>query len=134
LIAALAGPAESADKIRPYLTGVTCRAILDFGGQDWSKGCLAKVVGNTFLVSMSETLAQGLTLAEKSGMYLVLHSARPGLMGSGLGVDKLFEWILILWPGPYVEYASRMVKGQYHTRDEVSFAFPFLPEGCPFLC
>ncbi|KAK9426218.1 putative 6-phosphogluconate dehydrogenase NADP-binding domain-containing protein [Seiridium unicorne] len=52
---------------------------------------------------MSETLGQGLTLAEKSG----------------LGVDKLFEWVQILWPGPYVEYASRMVQGQYHARDEL---------------
>ncbi|KAK6074433.1 hypothetical protein SCUP234_08217 [Seiridium cupressi] len=102
LISALAGPAKSTDKIRPYLEGVTCRAIVDFSGQDWSKGCLAKVVGNTFLISMSETLGQGLTLAGKSG----------------LGVDKLFEWVQILWPGLHVEYASRMVQGQYHTRDK----------------
>ncbi|KAK9775659.1 putative 6-phosphogluconate dehydrogenase protein [Seiridium cardinale] len=102
LIAALAGPAKFTDKIRPYLEGVTCRAIVDFSGQDWSKACLTKVVGNTFLISMSETLGQGLTLAEKSG----------------LGVDKLFEWVQILWPGPYVEYATRMVQGQYHARDE----------------
>jgi 3-hydroxyisobutyrate dehydrogenase-like beta-hydroxyacid dehydrogenase len=71
LISALAGPVASVDKVRPYFKGVTCRAILDFAGQEWGKGCLAKLVGNTFLVSMSETLGQGLTLAEKSGMLFL---------------------------------------------------------------
>ncbi|EPQ53130.1 hypothetical protein GLOTRDRAFT_79197 [Gloeophyllum trabeum ATCC 11539] len=106
LVCVLAGPAAAVDKVRPYTTGVVGRAVIDFSGQPQSKATLLKIIGNTFILNMVETLAQGHALAEKSG----------------LGVDNLQQFIETMFPGPYFAYSKRMSTGDYYKREEPLFA------------
>lgn len=106
LVCVLAGPKESVEKVKPYCKGVMGRAIVDFGGQDVGKATLLKVIGNTFIVNMIETLSEGHVLAEKSG----------------LGNDNLHQFIETMFPGPYTAYSTRMLSGDYHKREEPLFA------------
>lgn len=102
LVFVLAGPAGSVEKVKPYTTGVMGRAIIDYSGQDYGKATLMKVIGNTFILNMVESLAEGHTAAEKTG----------------LGTENLHAFLEQMFPGPYVAYSNRMMKGDY-TRDEV---------------
>jgi 3-hydroxyisobutyrate dehydrogenase-like beta-hydroxyacid dehydrogenase len=106
LICVLAGPKESVEKVKPYCKGVIGRAIIDFGGQPVGKATLMKVIGNTFILNMVETLSEGHVLAEKSG----------------LGNDNLHQFIETMFPGPYTAYSTRMISGDYHKREEPLFA------------
>ena len=63
-----------------------------------------KVIGNTFVLSMIETLSEGHTIAEKSG----------------LGNENLHAFVEAMLPGPYVAYSGRLMGGDYYKRDEVS--------------
>jgi 3-hydroxyisobutyrate dehydrogenase-like beta-hydroxyacid dehydrogenase len=96
LVCVLAGPKES----------VIGRAIVDFSGQPAGKATLLKVIGNTFVLNMVETLSEGHVLAEKSG----------------LGTDNLHQFIETMFPGPYTAYSTRMLSGDYHKRDKPLFA------------
>lgn len=90
LVCVLAGPSSAVDKIKAYCKGVMGRAIIDFGGQEVGKATTLKIIGNTFILNMVETLAEGHVLAEKSG----------------LGSDNLHQFIENLFPGPYTgEYS-----------------------------
>jgi 3-hydroxyisobutyrate dehydrogenase-like beta-hydroxyacid dehydrogenase len=51
-------------------------------------------------------LSEGHVLAEKSG----------------LGNDNLHQFIETMFPGPYTAYSTRMLSGDYHTREEPLFA------------
>jgi len=82
------------------------RAIIDFGGQPVGKALLLKVIGNTFILNMIETLSEGHVLAEKSG----------------LGNVNLHQFIETMFPGPYAAYSTRMTSGDYHKRREPLFA------------
>lgn len=106
LICVTAGPEAAVLKLKPYTTGVIGRAVVDFSGQPPSKATLLKVVGNTFVMNMIESLAEGHVLAEKSG----------------LGTDNLHKFIELLFPGPYTAYSTRMRSGDYYKRDEPLFA------------
>lgn len=106
LICVLAGPQQAVDKVKPYTKGVVGRAVIDFGGQPVGKATLLKVIGNTFILNMVESLSEGHVLAEKSG----------------LGSDNLHTFIEILFPGPYSAYSQRMISGDYHKREEPLFA------------
>lgn len=106
LVCVLAGPKESVEKVKPYTKGVMGRAIVDFGGQPVGKATLLKVIGNTFILNMVETLSEGHVLAEKSG----------------LGNDNLHQFIETMFPGPYAAYSTRMTSGDYHKREEPLFA------------
>ncbi|TFK51383.1 hypothetical protein OE88DRAFT_1659362 [Heliocybe sulcata] len=106
LVCVLAGPPSAVDIVRPYTTGVVGRAIIDFAGQPQSKATLLKIIGNTFILNMVETLGQGHALAEKSG----------------LGVDNLQKFIETMFPGPYTAYSKRMSGGDYYLREEPLFA------------
>jgi 3-hydroxyisobutyrate dehydrogenase-like beta-hydroxyacid dehydrogenase len=106
LICVLAGPKESVEKVKPYTKGVMGRAFVDFGGQPVGKATLLKVIGNTFVLNMVETLSEGHVLAEKSG----------------LGTDNLHHFIETMFPGPYAAYSARMLSGDYHKREEPLFA------------
>jgi 3-hydroxyisobutyrate dehydrogenase-like beta-hydroxyacid dehydrogenase len=105
LVCVLAGPKGSVEKVKPYTKGVMGRAIVDFGGQPVGKATLLKVIGNTFILNMVETLSEGHVLAEKSG----------------LGNDNLHQFIEIMFPGPYAAYSIRMTSGDYHKREEPLF-------------
>ncbi|KAF2235638.1 hypothetical protein EV356DRAFT_444624 [Viridothelium virens] len=106
LVLVLAGPASAVDKVKPYCTGVTGRAIIDFSDQPHGRATHLKIIGNTFILNMVETLSEGHALAEKSG----------------LGSDNLHQFIETMFPGPYVAYSSRIKSGDYHKREEPLFA------------
>jgi len=106
LICVLAGPSISVDKVKPYTKGVMGRAIVDFSDQAPGKATLLKIIGNTFILNMVESLSEGHVLAEKSG----------------LGTENLHQFISALFPGPYTAYSTRMTSGDYHKREEPLFA------------
>jgi 3-hydroxyisobutyrate dehydrogenase-like beta-hydroxyacid dehydrogenase len=85
LVCVLAGPKASVEKVKPFTKGVIGRAFVDFSGQPAGKATLLKVIGNTFILNMVETLSEGHVLAEKSG----------------LGTDNLHSFIETMFPGPY---------------------------------
>ena len=106
LVCVLAGPKEDVEKVIPYCKGVMGRANIDLVGQPAEKATLLKIVGNTFVLSMIETISEGQVVAEKTG----------------LGVDVLHQFIEMMFPGPYVAYSNRMQSGDYYKREEPLFA------------
>ncbi|PBP24076.1 hypothetical protein BUE80_DR004995 [Diplocarpon rosae] len=106
LICVLAGPKDSVERVKPYTIGVLGRANVDFGGQAVGKATLLKVIGNTFILNMVETLSEGHVLAEKSG----------------LGNENLHQFIETMFPGPYAAYSTRMISGDYYKREQPLFA------------
>ena len=105
LVCVLAGPASAVERVKPYCKGVIGRANIDFSDQPHGKASLLKIIGNTFIINMIETLSEGHTLAEKSG----------------LGNENLHQFIETMFPGPYTAYSTRMIGGDYYKRDEVCF-------------
>ncbi|KAF4637284.1 hypothetical protein G7Y89_g808 [Cudoniella acicularis] len=106
LVCVLAGPKQSVEKVKPYTKGVMGRANVDFGGQPYGKATLLKVIGNTFVLNMVESLSEGHVLAERSG----------------LGTENLHQFIETMFPGPYTAYSTRMLSGDYYKREEPLFA------------
>lgn len=106
LICIIAGPQKAVESVKPFCQGVMGRAVLDYSGQATSKASLMKVIGNTFISSMVETLSEGHVVAEKTG----------------LGVEQLHQFIELMFPGPYTAYSNRLMSGDYYKRDEPLFA------------
>lgn len=106
LVCVLAGPADLVDKVKPYTTGVMGRAVIDYSGEPHGSATRLKIIGNTFILSMVETLSEGHTIAEKSG----------------LGSDRLHQFIEAMFPGPYTAYSNRLRQGDYYKREEPLFA------------
>jgi 3-hydroxyisobutyrate dehydrogenase-like beta-hydroxyacid dehydrogenase len=102
----LAGPKAATEKVVPYTKGVMGRAIIDFGGQPCEKATILKIIGNTMILNMVESLSEANVLAETSG----------------LGSENLNKFVEIMFPGPYTAYLGRMMSGDYHTREEPLFA------------
>ena len=86
LVCVLAGPAAAVGQVKKYTKGVIGRANIDFSDQPHGKATLLKIIGNTFILNMVESLSEGHTIAEKSG----------------LGCENLHTFIETLFPGPYV--------------------------------
>lgn len=105
LVCVLAGPRSAVKKVIPYCKGVMGRANIDYSDQPQGKATMLKIVGNTFILNMVETLSEGHTLAEKSG----------------LGNDNLHQFIETMFPGPYTAYSNRLNGGDYYKRDEPLF-------------
>lgn len=106
LICVLAGSKAQVHRVRPYCKGVMGRAEIDYTDQPHGNATKLKIVGNTFILSMVETLSEGHVLAEKSG----------------LGVDNLHAFIETMFGGgPYAAYSNRMKSGDYFDRDEPLF-------------
>lgn len=103
LVCVLAGPASSVEKVKPYCKGVMGRANIDYSDQPQGRATLLKIIGNTFILNMVETLSEGHTLADKSG----------------LGTENLHQFIETMFPGPYTAYSGRLMSGDYHKREEV---------------
>jgi 3-hydroxyisobutyrate dehydrogenase-like beta-hydroxyacid dehydrogenase len=106
LVCVLAGPKEDVEKVVPYCKGVMGRANIDFSGHSPEKATLLKVIGNTFILSMVETISEGQVVAEKTG----------------LGVEILHQFLEVMFPGPYAAYSNRMKSGDYYKREEPLFA------------
>lgn len=102
LICVVAGAKEDIERLRPYTKGVMGRAVIEYADQDPSKASLLKIIGNTFMLSMITTLAEGHVLAQTSG----------------LGVNELHQLIETLFTGPYTAYSNRMLTGDYYLREE----------------
>lgn len=68
--------------------------------------CLCYPPPQSMIMSIVEGLAEGMTLAEKSGA----------------GVDNFVDFVSTLFPGPIAGYSKRMSSGDYHTREEPLFA------------
>src|SRR6266571_5274714 len=105
LICVLAGPSSSIAQVKPYTTGVVGRADIDYADQEPGKATLLKIIGNTFIINIIKSLAEGHTLAELSG----------------LRTDNLHKWIEVMFPGPYATYSNRMLAGDYYKREEPLF-------------
>jgi len=105
LVCVLAGPKSLVEKVKPYCKGVMGRAEIDFSDQAPSKATHLKIIGNTFVLNMVETLSEGHALAEKSG----------------LGSENLHNFIETMFPGPYTAYSGRLMSGDYYKRDEPLF-------------
>ena len=105
LVCVLAGPAAAVEKVKPYTKGVMGRANIDYGGQPQGRATHLKIIGNTFILNMVETLSEGHTLAEKSG----------------LGSENLHQFIETMFPGPYTAYSGRLMQGDYYKREEPLF-------------
>jgi 3-hydroxyisobutyrate dehydrogenase-like beta-hydroxyacid dehydrogenase len=105
LVCVMSGPKDLVEKVKPFTTGVMGRAIIDLSGEEPGKATLLKLIGNTFVLSMVETLSEGLVLSEKTG----------------LGVDNLHAFVETMFPGPYAAYSTRMRSGDYYKREEPLF-------------
>lgn len=106
LVCLVAGPKAATEKVMPYTKGVMGRAVIDFGGQPCEKATTLKIIGNTMILNMVESLSEANALAEKSG----------------LGSDYLKKFVEIMFPGPYTAYLGRMMSGDYYKREEPLFA------------
>jgi 3-hydroxyisobutyrate dehydrogenase-like beta-hydroxyacid dehydrogenase len=102
LICVLAGSKTATEKVKPYLQGVMGRAVIDYAGQPCGTATTLKIVGNTLILNMVESIAEGHVLAEKAG----------------LGTDNLHKLIELMFPVPYTAYSTRMLSGDYYKRDE----------------
>ena len=105
LVCVLAGPRAQVDRVKPYCKDVMGRAEIDFSDQPHGAATRLKIIGNTFILGMVETLSEGHTLAEKSG----------------LGSENLHALVATMFPGPYTAYSKRMMTGDYYKRDEPLF-------------
>lgn len=107
LVVVPAGAPDAIARVRPFLDGVTARATLPIPNQeDVGRASLLKILGNTFILNMVESLAEGMTAAEKTG----------------LGAEVYEQWVGTMFPGAFAKYAERMHSGDYHTREEPLFA------------
>lgn len=105
LVPVPAGPRAAVDKVRPYLEGVTARAVIDMSDEPWRKASTLKLVGNTFILNMVEQVAEGHVAAEKTG----------------LGTQYTHRFIELLMPGIFPAYSNRMLSGDYWKREEPLF-------------
>jgi 3-hydroxyisobutyrate dehydrogenase-like beta-hydroxyacid dehydrogenase len=84
--------------VKPYTIGVMGRETIEYADAEPGKASVMKLMGNTFVVNMVEGLAQGLTMAEKSG----------------LGTENVLKFVGLFFPdSPYLPYAKRMLEGAY---------------------
>jgi 3-hydroxyisobutyrate dehydrogenase-like beta-hydroxyacid dehydrogenase len=97
LIFVLTGQPSSVDKIRPFTKGVLGKGTIELGS-DVTKATLLKITGNAMILGMVEILAEALVFSEKSG----------------LGTDKLDDFIQMMFPhSPFAAYSKRMIGGEY---------------------
>jgi 3-hydroxyisobutyrate dehydrogenase-like beta-hydroxyacid dehydrogenase len=104
LVTVLAGPKALVEKVKPFTKNVIAKADIDLSDKSPGQATLLKVIGNTFVLQMVEALGEGHVLAEKSG----------------LGSEALHDFISTMFPGPYAAYSTRMVSGDYYSREYVS--------------
>lgn len=106
LIFVPAGPSSVLDQVRPYMKGVMGKAEIAFDDEPYSKPLQLKLIGNTFVVNMVTVLAEGLTMAEKTGV----------------GAAPLKQFVDTLFGGVYSTYSDRMLQGTYWKREEPLFS------------
>ncbi|KAL8988174.1 MAG: hypothetical protein Q9177_002710 [Variospora cf. flavescens] len=97
-VCVLVGARPSVKKVLPFCKGV-------MGPNNRVGELLLKVIGNSSVLNMVETLSEGHTIAKKSG----------------LGNDNLHQVIEAMFLGPPTAYSWRMIGGDYYRRAEPLF-------------
>lgn len=99
LVFVLAGSKSGIESIKPYLDGVMGRLTIDLSDDhDVGKALTLKVIGNTIILGMVESLSEGHVLAEKTG----------------LGTANFEKFIAALFgQSPYLPYSKRLTTGDY---------------------
>ncbi|KAH8681408.1 6-phosphogluconate dehydrogenase-like protein NAD-binding protein [Xylariales sp. PMI_506] len=101
-----AGPKASIERARPYMKGVMGRAEIPLEDRPYGAALKFKLIGNSFILNMVTQLAEGLNLADKSGV----------------GTEPLKQFIDLLFGGVYSGYAERMIGGTYWKMEEPLFS------------
>ncbi|DBA72789.1 hypothetical protein WJX79_000211 [Trebouxia sp. C0005] len=103
---AVAGPKEAKERLQTYFKWMG-RGTLDVGTEPYQASVM-KITGNFFIVSCVETIAEGMTLAEKNG----------------ISRDLIAQFVSNTFPGPiYPGYAERLAAGTF----EVTPSSPGFP-------
>ncbi|KAI5460992.1 hypothetical protein BGZ63DRAFT_357485 [Mariannaea sp. PMI_226] len=105
LVCVPAGPQVDVQCVLPFCKGVMGRDVIDLSGKAPEVASTLKVLGNSFIFHMVEVVAEGHVLAEKAG----------------LDNSLLHEYVEKFFPGVYASYSTRMMTGDYWTRDEPLF-------------
>jgi 3-hydroxyisobutyrate dehydrogenase-like beta-hydroxyacid dehydrogenase len=106
LIAVLAGSAEAVQQVRKITKGVIGDREIPLAGQDPGRATQLKVLGNSLILSMVEALAEAFVVSEKCG----------------LGTHNLLRMVELMFPGPFVAYATRFQSGDYYQHDPPIFS------------
>lgn len=111
MIVVPAGKQEYIRQAAPFFEGVTAKASIDLSNGtnsdiDVGQASTLKLLGNTFILNTVGVLAESLVAAESTG----------------LGVGPLKQWLDLFAPGPFANYAARMMSGDYYKREEPLFA------------
>ncbi|KAK7204306.1 NAD binding domain of 6-phosphogluconate dehydrogenase-domain-containing protein [Myxozyma melibiosi] len=106
LVFVLAGSKAGIESIKPYLDGVMGRMSIDLSDDpDVGKALTLKVIGNTVILGMVESLSEGHVLSEKTG----------------LGTENFEKFITAMFgQSPYLPYSKRLTGGDY-VRDKPLF-------------
>ncbi|KAI0275267.1 NAD-P-binding protein [Gloeopeniophorella convolvens] len=97
LIIALSGDYRSKKEVAYALVPAIGRRVLDLGG-NLEKAPTFKLIGNSLVLSSLEILAEGFTIAEKSGV----------------GQDLVYELIKELMPSPlWLSYGDKMLNNKF---------------------
>ncbi|KAL1959751.1 hypothetical protein VTO42DRAFT_1337 [Malbranchea cinnamomea] len=108
LVCVLAGPREAVERVKPFCAGVMGRANIDLSetSDDPGRASMLKVLGNSMIFQTVGAVAEGMVVAEKSG----------------LGTDEFHKFLELVLSGPSVGYSNRMRSGDYFQRQEPLFA------------
>jgi 3-hydroxyisobutyrate dehydrogenase-like beta-hydroxyacid dehydrogenase len=57
IIPVLAGPSDAIEQVKPFTTGVIAKGVIEFRDQPPAKASQLKILGNTFVLTMVESIA-----------------------------------------------------------------------------
>jgi 3-hydroxyisobutyrate dehydrogenase-like beta-hydroxyacid dehydrogenase len=106
LIAVLSGSAPAVQQVQKFTKGVIGDREIPLAGEDPGRATQLKVLGNSLILSMVEALAEAFVVAEKCG----------------LGTLDLLRMVELMFPGPFVAYATRFQTGDYYQHDPPIFS------------
>jgi 3-hydroxyisobutyrate dehydrogenase-like beta-hydroxyacid dehydrogenase len=87
--------------VKTWFEDMMGRAMIDLGDQPPQAATTLKMIGNSFVFNMVEAIAEGVVLAEKSG----------------LGSAALHQYLQLFLPGIYTSYSRRIMTGDYWSRN-----------------
>ncbi|MCJ1243552.1 hypothetical protein MMC30_000749 [Trapelia coarctata] len=104
LVCVPAGAFHSVERIKPYLTGVVGRAVVDLAGEEPGQASLLKMIGNVMIMTTMETVAEVYVFAEKAG----------------LGTQQMQKLMGTMFPNPpHSIYSAKMLGGDYCREDAI---------------
>lgn len=106
LITVLSGSAPAVQQVQKFTKGVIGDREIPLAGEDPGRATQLKVLGNSLILSMVEALAEAFVVAEKCG----------------LGTLALLRMVELMFPGPFVAYATRFQTGDYYQHDPPIFS------------